>query len=608
MVFDYEKLGLKSGIEIHQQIDSKTKLFCNCPTLIRDDQPDVLVRRRLRASAGETGEVDVAAKYEQGRQKYFIYQAYNDSTCDVELDDEPIHELNSEALEVVLQAAALTKARVVDLIQVMRKTVVDGSNTSGFQRTALVARNGFIETSKGRISIPLICIEEEAAKIVERTSEYDVYNLSRLGIPLIEIATGAEIKSPEQLKEVAEHIGMIVRSTGKVKRGLGTIRQDVNVSIREGARVEIKGAQDLRLLPRLLELEVGRQVALVEVMKELNARKAAVDSSIIDLAYVLEKSESMLVKETLAKGGKILALRLKGFKGLVGKELMRDHRLGTELSDYGKAFAGVSGAIHSDELPNYGITAEETAGIAKKMACGDNDAFIFVAAPPEKASAALKAIAKRAEQALKGVPEEVRKANEDGTTTFLRPMPGSSRMYPETDIQAIKPDMKIEIPTLITEKAREFEEGGISKEIASQLSKSAKLKEFEFFRAKYSAIPRLFLASTLLSAEKEIKARYKAEGIIRREDYDAVFNALNNGSISKEAVIEILAAVAKGEKFETAVGRYRILSDSELEAEIKKIVAENKGAQFNALIGKAMGSLRGKADSKAIIEKLKKFA
>jgi glutamyl-tRNA(Gln) amidotransferase subunit E len=607
-MFDYEKLGLKSGIEIHQQIDSKAKLFCNCPTSIRDDKPDILVRRRLRASAGETGEVDVAAKYEQGRQKYFLYQAYNDTTCGVELDEEPIHGLNAEALSVVLQVAALTHAKPVDLVQVMRKTVVDGSNTSGFQRTALVARNGLIETAKGKVSIPTICIEEEAAKIVERTPDYDVYNLSRLGIPLIEIATGPDIRSPEQLKEVAEHLGMVVRSTGKVKRGLGTIRQDVNVSIREGARVEIKGAQDLRMLPKLLEYEVGRQAALVEIMKELNTRKASVDHMIADLSPVIGKSESKLVKSTLSNDGKILAIKLKGFKGIVGKELMPDHRLGTELSDYGKSFAGVTGAIHSDELPNYGITAEETAAIASMLGCKDNDAFIFVASSADKAAFALQAIIKRAEQALKGVPQEVRKANENGTTSFLRPMPGSSRMYPETDILPVQPNMRIEVPRLLTEKAKDYEEEGIGKEIATQLSKSAMLKEYEFFRAKFSSVPRIFLATTLLNAGKEIKARYNAEGGISHDAFNAAFGALNEGIISKEAVIEILASVANGSKMEDAIKKYRLLTDSELESEIRKVLSENKGTQFNALIGKAMERLRGKADSKAIIEKLKKFS
>ncbi|MBI3036787.1 Glu-tRNA(Gln) amidotransferase GatDE subunit E, partial [Candidatus Woesearchaeota archaeon] len=186
---DYVKLGLKAGLEIHQQLDTKHKLFCSCPTTIRDDKADVVVKRRLRASAGETGELDVAAAYEQLRGKHFIYNAYNDTVCDVELDEEPIHGLNSEALGIVLQVSQLLKAKTVDRIQVMRKTVVDGSNTSGFQRTALVAMNGKIILDGSSVTIQTICVEEESAKIVERTAAADTYNLSRLGIPLVEIAT-----------------------------------------------------------------------------------------------------------------------------------------------------------------------------------------------------------------------------------------------------------------------------------------------------------------------------------------------------------------------------------------------------------------------------------
>src|SRR3989344_4302824 len=237
---NYQKLGFKCCVECHQQLECK-KLFCSCPAIIKDDKPDFIVRRKLRASAGEKGAVDIAAKYEQKIGKEFIYNIYKDCTCLVELDDEPPHEVNKDALKIALQISMLLNARINDKIQFMRKVVIDGSNTSAFQRTALIAMDSYIETSKGRVNIPTICLEEEAAKIVEKTDVQVVYNLSRLGIPLLEIATDASIKDPEHAKEVSEKIGMILRSVDGIKRGLGTIRQDVNVSIENGTRVELKG-------------------------------------------------------------------------------------------------------------------------------------------------------------------------------------------------------------------------------------------------------------------------------------------------------------------------------------------------------------------------------
>jgi Glu-tRNA(Gln) amidotransferase subunit E-like FAD-binding protein len=261
---DYTKIGFKCGLEIHQQLEG-FKLFCDCPTLnLRDTKPDICFERKIRAVAGETGEVDQAAKHEMAKSKRYIYEGDSKDCCLVEMDEEPPHSINESAVLVALQIASLLKAKIVDEIQVMRKTIVDGSNVSGFQRTALVAYDGVIETSKGDVSIPIILLEEEAAQPIEKAKEYTKYRLDRLGIPLIEIATGSEIKNPEHAKEVAEKIGMILRSTGKVKRGIGTIRQDVNVSIKGRNRVEIKGFQEVKIMPKVLEKEVERQKKLTK--------------------------------------------------------------------------------------------------------------------------------------------------------------------------------------------------------------------------------------------------------------------------------------------------------------------------------------------------------
>ncbi len=266
---DYEKLKFKCGLEIHQQLNTG-KLFCNCPSILRTDGPDFTVKRKLHAVAGESGEVDVAAKYQAGLGKTYVYQGYDDNVCLVDLDEEPPHQINKNSLRVALQVALLLNCKILPITQIMRKTVVDGSNTSGFQRTVLIAHGGFVETEFGRVGIDTICLEEDSARTVSKSGKEVVYNLDRLGIPLIEIATSPDIKSAEQAKEVALYIGNILRSCD-VRRGIGTIRQDVNLSIFGENRIEMKGVQDMKIFVRTIENEVKRQKKLHDSGKPTDA-------------------------------------------------------------------------------------------------------------------------------------------------------------------------------------------------------------------------------------------------------------------------------------------------------------------------------------------------
>jgi len=276
MELNYEKLKFKSGLEIHQQIDTH-KLFCNCQSVLRSDEPDFIVKRKLHATAGESGEVDVAAKYQVGLDKEFIYQGY-DTNCLIELDEEPPHEINQEALKICLQVALLLNCKIFPITQIMRKMVIDGSNTSGFQRTILVAHGGYVETASGKVKIDSVCLEEDSARKVRTEKGKVIYKLDRLGIPLIEIATAPDIKNAKQAKEVALYLGDVLRSC-KVKRGLGTIRQDVNISIKDENRVEIKGVQDMKMFIKTIENEVQRQLKLSE---SGNATKSEVRNALPD--------------------------------------------------------------------------------------------------------------------------------------------------------------------------------------------------------------------------------------------------------------------------------------------------------------------------------------
>jgi Glu-tRNA(Gln) amidotransferase subunit E-like FAD-binding protein len=275
---DYEKIGFKSGLEIHQQLDTK-KLFCNCPSVLRQDEPDFTIKRKLHAVAGESGEVDIAAKHEAEKEKEFVYEGY-DTTCLVELDEMPPYEINEEALKIALQVAVFLNAVILPTTQIMRKTVIDGSNTSGFQRTVLIARDGWIITKTGRVGIQSICLEEDAARIIERKKDSSIYRLDRLGIPLIEIATSPDMHDPEQIKEVALYLGNILRSC-KIKRGIGTIRQDINLSIKDEDRIEIKGFQDPAMMVKTINSEIERQQLVLKTGKRIHGevRNALPDGS-----------------------------------------------------------------------------------------------------------------------------------------------------------------------------------------------------------------------------------------------------------------------------------------------------------------------------------------
>lgn len=594
---DYNALGLKCGLEIHQQLNTK-KLFCNCDSLIIEDAPDFSVRRRLRAVAGETGEIDIAAKHEMAKEKYVIYEGYYNNTCLVEMDEEPPHDLNADAFNASLQMAKILNAKVNDQVYVMRKTVVDGSNTSGFQRTSLVAVNGFIEVNKKKIGIPTLCIEEDAARIIKHEKDFTIYRLDRLGIPLIEIATDASISSPEECREVAAYIGMLLRSTGKAKRGIGTIRQDVNVSIKEGSRVEIKGAQDLRLLPTLVDYEVQRQKNLVELRDELKSKKLEFDKQkikVFDLSKIFSKTNCKIIQQKRT----VFGIKISGFKGLLGKEIQPGRRVGTELSDYGK-MRGIKGLFHCDEqLSKYNISEDEMEKTRKLLGCEDNDAFILIAEEKEISDKAFEIVIERIGQLFIGVPKEVRNANDDGTSSFLRPMPGSARMYPETDVYPINPDLKnIKIPELISEKINRYQKSfNISKELATTIVKED--IDFEKLVEKYKNIKQTFIAEFFYSLPLEFKKRHNV--LYEPEDFcDEIFSKLDKNEIPYSAVEEIIVKKAQGDPVDYS--KYKTMDDTELEDKIREIIEKNKGAPINALMGFAMKELRGKSEGKKIME------
>jgi len=478
MEVDYEELDFKAGLEIHQQLDT-SKLFCNCPSVLRKDEPDFEVTRRLHAIAGESGEIDIAAQQQAELRKEFVYQGY-DTTCLVELDEEPPHGINKKALVISLHIALLMNMKLVPITQIMRKTVIDGSNTSGFQRSVLIAQEGYIETNFGRVGIDYLYLEEDAARIVEKGDKKDIYKLDRLGIPLVEIVTAPDVKTPEQAKEVALHIGEILRSC-KVRRGIGTIRQDVNVSIRRENRVEIKGMQDMRIFIKVIENEILRQ---------------------------------------------------------------------KRLSD--------------KENPT-------------KM--------------------------------------EVRNAQKDGSTKYMRVLPGSARMYPETDLPLLKisrqmiNEAKKTLPKMRKDVEKELEKEGLNKEMISLLLKQNKIEEF---KELLNVIHRpQIIVKTLLIFPKEIAKRKKIslskiEKILNKDVLGYVLENLKKGKISENQIKYVLENIVKGKSHEKAL-KIKKEDLHGMEGEIMTLIKEKPGLSVNAYMGLIMKEFKGKISGKEVSEIIKKY-
>ncbi|WP_436928406.1 Glu-tRNA(Gln) amidotransferase subunit GatE [Halosimplex halobium] len=607
--YDYEDLGLVAGLEIHQQLDTASKLFCPCPTDLREpEESERTFTRYLHPTKSELGEIDEAALEESMVDREFEYLSY-DTTCLVEEDDEPPGRVDREAMDVAMEIAQLLDASVVDQVHVMRKIVVDGSNTTGFQRTMRVAGEGAIRTDEGQVRIEDLMLEEESAQRVAETGSGVRYSLDRLGIPLVEIGTKPDIRSPEQARDAAERIGMLLRSTGQVKRGLGTIRQDVNVSIAEGARVEIKGVQSLDDIDDIVRNEVRRQVELLDIAAELRDRDAAVGEP-ADVTEVFADTDSGVIGGALSDGGNVMAVRLEGFDGLVGREIQPDRRLGTEFSDHAKRH-GAGGIFHTDELPAYGVTEDEVAALREAVDAGPGDAVALVAEDPETTELAIDAVAERGEVAIEEVPEETRDANEDGTTRYLRPLPGAARMYPETDVPPVEPDpSEVDQPELLTEKVERYgAEYGLDSGLAEQVAYGEYMPLFE--QVVEEGVDPTLAATTFESTLTELRRDDVAVGSLTDDHLADALALVDGGEVPQEGLDDLLRALAADPDLtaQEAVEREDLggVGEDEVREAVVRVVERNAeqveqegmGA-FSGLMGECMGELRGKADGDTV--------
>jgi len=627
VAIDYAKVGLKVGLEIHQQLNVNSKLFCSCPPELFKEEPEIIFLRRLRPTQSELGQIDPAAYFEFQKGVKILYEANRKSACLVEMDEEPPHPINLDAVEVVLTASLIMNMQPVDEVHVMRKTVIDGSNTTGFQRTCIIALDGWIKVGEKIIPMQAASLEEDAARKTGTQDEGRTirYRIDRLGIPLIEIATAPVIYSPMEAQDVAFAIGRILRDTGKVMRGLGTIRQDLNVSLPNGALIEIKGVQELELISTVVEYEVQRQLGLINVKEELINRGIKTEilkQDFVDVGSIFKETKCKVIFKALNKNQKILAVKLTGFAGLLGRELMPNFRLGTELSDRAKFWGRVGGIFHTDEMPNYGITGEEIEVLRKTVGAADSDAVVFVADTAENVLDALKAVVKRAQEAVSGVPAETRTAKDDGTTRYMRPRPGAARMYPETDIPAqiindeLVSAVRLNLPEPAEKKfARLIEQYGLNEKLSKQLVDSEYSDLFEAIVDETGV-----LASTVSVFLTETLKALKREGIrvdnVSDEQIKNIFKAVGSGELAKEAISGLFSWISEkeGKTVHDAIDALdlKMLTEEELSPIIDRVITVNnvlidklgKNA-FGLIMGATMKEVRGKANPELVSKLLK---
>jgi glutamyl-tRNA(Gln) amidotransferase subunit E len=632
VTIDYAKVGLKVGLEIHQQLNAKTKLFCSCPLELFKEEPEITFLRRLRPTQSELGQVDPAAYFEFQKGVKILYEANKTSACLVEMDEEPPHTINLDAVEIVLTVSLMMNATPVDEVHVMRKTVIDGSNTTGFQRTCTIASDGWIKVGEKTIPIQALFLEEDAARKT-RTQDEDKtirYRIDRLGIPLIEIATGPVIYSPMEAQEVALVIGGILRDTSKVIRGLGTIRQDLNVSLPNGALIEIKGVQELELISTAVDYEVQRQLGLISVKDELSKRGVKTENikpKFIDVTDVFKATKCKVIRKEVDKNNKVMAVKLSDFAGLLGRELMPNFRVGTELSDRAKFWGRVGGIFHTDEiLANYGLLPEEVTAVRSHVNAKDQDAVVFVADTAENVVDALKAVVERAKELVMGVPAETRTAREDGTSRYMRPRPGAARMYPETDIppHGITEELLARIRANLPESGamkveRHIKQYGLNKKLAKQVANSEYSMLFEEI-VKITGVQASTIAAFLTESLKALKREGTQVEKVGERQIESIFRAVGLGELAKEAAMDVFDWLSKNEDktVQDAVDSLglKMYSETDLASIIDRIMTVNKPQierlgknAFGILMGITMKEVRGKANpglvGKLLQERLK---
>ncbi|MFA7361432.1 MAG: Glu-tRNA(Gln) amidotransferase subunit GatE [Candidatus Kapaibacterium sp.] len=620
---DYKLIGFKSGLEIHQQLFTEKKLFCRCPAGKYNQKFDAEILRHMRPTLSELGEYDGTALMEFKTKKDIIYHINRETVCTYEMDDTPPFEINEQALDIALEIALLYKSATTDEIHIARKQYLDGSIPTGFQRTAIISIGGSIPYKNRRINIIQLSIEEDSCREVSDFGHRRVYIADRLGMPLVETVTAPDMKTPVEVAEVGKILSNIVKSTGKVRTGAGAAREDVNVSVTGGTRIEIKGVPSLYRIPLLTYNEAMRQWNLLRLKEELKNRNITAEtfSSRHDhITRLLRKTKYLPISNALNEELIIGSVILRGFKGLLNWQTQTETYFSKEISDRVRVVACLTtlpNIIHSDSTSET-ISIAEWQKVKKAIGAVENDTVVIVWGSEMDVDTAMKEITIRAKEATIGIPSETRQALKDGTTGFERILPGPERMYPDTDLppKRIKSDrikeIQLQVPGFYCDRVVWYKKLGVPEDLIEPLAISKLANLFEEVVSKWKLDPKL-AAVVLIQYPKRLKKMgLKFENVDSNLIND-ILKAYKDGLLAKEGILPALYESVKSGIFDA-----KNLPSQIKPKEMKEVIANcvidmnrkkihNNDKRGIVLKGIVMDNVRGKIDGKKATDSVMKY-
>ncbi len=541
---DYHQLGLIAGLEIHQQVLTDKKLFCRCPAGHYTEDYDAEILRHMRPTLSELGEYDGTALMEFKTKKNIIYQINHQTVCTYEMDDTPPFEINQQALDIALEIAMLLNFNLVSEIHIARKQYLDGSIPTGFQRTTIVGVDGWIPFKDKKVGLIQLGLEEDACREVSDEGHLRVYRTDRLGMPLIEMVTRPDMKTPQEVAEVANILRRLVRSTGRVRKGIGAARQDVNVSISGGTRIEIKGVPRIPLIPQLIYNEALRQHSLLQIRSELASRGITHQTfkhTTAEVTALLNRSSWDPIRHALKRGERIYCINLKGFNGILSHPTQTGKVFSKEISDRVRVIACLT------RLPNI-LTSESTEEtidsfawkkIRQAVHANSRDALILVWGNEEDTETAVNEIIIRAREATIGIPSETRQALADGTNGFERILPGPERMYPDTDLPPLEiPPARISklesiVPEAVWDREAKYQAIDLPIHLIHTIAGSPDAPHFEELASKFQ-LPVVQIARYLY----EKKAAWKRKGLTIEKLTPEVWDVFFGYAVKQKVILE----------------------------------------------------------------------
>jgi glutamyl-tRNA(Gln) amidotransferase subunit E len=620
----YQDLGLKCGLEIHQQLATEKKLFCRCKAVLHLDKPSTKILRHMRPTLSELGEYDGTALMEFKTKKNVIYQLYDDTVCTYEMDDTPPFKLNKQALDIALEISLLLNCNIVDEIHISRKQYLDGSIPTGFQRTGIIGIEGGIPYKNKKIGIIQLGLEEDACREVSDIGHKIIFKTDRLSIPLVEVVTYPDIKTPKEAAEVARLIGRLLRSTGKVRRGLGSVRQDINVSINGGTRVELKGVPKLQYIENAVANEATRQKALLYICNELRLRgvtEGTFHSEYKNVTSIFKNTKCKRLKKSIKNKEKIYGISLPVFAGILDIPTQPGKTFGNEIAGRVRVIACLDvmpNIVYSNHFEEFGLNKKEINHLEKLFNSKSTDAIVLVWGKESDVKTAVEEIKIRAVEATSGVPSETRQVFPDGTNDFERILPGPNRMYPDTDspptpiLEKHLKNIKKQLPECIWDREKRLEKLGLSKKLVKSLSISKNINIFDKIIKDLGVNPTL-LAVTLEEKIKYLKRKGKNTELISDEKIYQLFKMLAENKFSKEAILTILEFLADNpdKTVKESIKKLDIkpLAVEELKKSVDKTIKKSpnpRNLKLKPVMGEVMKTTRNRIDGKIVKEIVEK--